>query len=266
MANIDDAYTIDKLSFDDNLLVTSGANDPSIGIGYEAPVGSLYIRTNGSLYQKNNSADVDWILIGSGNSTDELVKISSNDTTAGFLNGKLLTGTSLSIVENNDGNNETVTINTTIPLSNIQDEIDNIESASGGIFDTNGDYAPLVVDAALTHSTNSLSLLNALTQLDSAIGGSTFTRTEVNVASYNVLSSDIFLGIQYPGAVTLVIPNNQTLGKKIIIKDERGDASNNTITVNTDGVETIDNNISIIIAIDNAAIAIVWTGFEWSII
>lgn len=42
--------------------------------------------------------------------TDEKSKVSANDTTAGFLNGKLVAGTNISLVENNDGANETLTI------------------------------------------------------------------------------------------------------------------------------------------------------------
>lgn len=38
------------------------------------------------------------------------VKVSSNDTAAGFLNGKLVAGTGVSFTENNDGANETLTI------------------------------------------------------------------------------------------------------------------------------------------------------------
>lgn len=60
MANIDDAFTVDTLSLDDNVLITSGTIDPTITSGFEAPIGSLFIRTNGVLYQKNNTADVDW--------------------------------------------------------------------------------------------------------------------------------------------------------------------------------------------------------------
>ena len=45
--------------------------------------------------------------------TDVLVKVSSNDTTAGYLNGKLVPGTNITLVENNDGGNETLTINST---------------------------------------------------------------------------------------------------------------------------------------------------------
>lgn len=48
---------------------------------------------------------------GGGTGTDELVKVSSNDSVAGLLNGKLVAGSNITLVENNDGGNETFTIN-----------------------------------------------------------------------------------------------------------------------------------------------------------
>lgn len=41
---------------------------------------------------------------------DEKAKVSSNDTTAGYLNGKLVAGTNITLTEGNDGGNETLTI------------------------------------------------------------------------------------------------------------------------------------------------------------
>ena len=46
---------------------------------------------------------------GFGSADTEKVKVSSNDTTAGFLNGKLVSGTNISLTEGNDGGNETLT-------------------------------------------------------------------------------------------------------------------------------------------------------------
>jgi len=48
-----------------------------------------------------------------GGTGDEKVKISSNDTTAGYLNGKLVAGSNITLTENNDGGNETLTIAST---------------------------------------------------------------------------------------------------------------------------------------------------------
>lgn len=41
---------------------------------------------------------------------DETVKVSSNDTTPGYLNGKLVAGTNITLTEGSDGANETLTI------------------------------------------------------------------------------------------------------------------------------------------------------------
>lgn len=43
-------------------------------------------------------------------STDEKVKVSLNDAVAGYLNGKLVAGTGITLTENNNGANETLTI------------------------------------------------------------------------------------------------------------------------------------------------------------
>jgi len=45
-----------------------------------------------------------------GTSADEKVKVSSNDTTANYLASKLVAGSSITITENNNGSNETLTI------------------------------------------------------------------------------------------------------------------------------------------------------------
>lgn len=64
MANIDSKYTVSGISLNDNALITDGNFDPS-GVGYEAPVGSLFVRTDtGALYQKTGVADVDWTVFG----------------------------------------------------------------------------------------------------------------------------------------------------------------------------------------------------------
>ena len=47
---------------------------------------------------------------GGGGAADEKVKVSANDTTEGYLNGKLVAGTGITLTENNNGGNETFTI------------------------------------------------------------------------------------------------------------------------------------------------------------
>ena len=62
--------------------------------------------------------------------TDETVKVSANDTTAGFLNGKLIAGTNVTLVENNDGGNETFTISAND--AGIDDQVEDILQALDG--------------------------------------------------------------------------------------------------------------------------------------
>lgn len=70
---------------------------------------------------------------GGGPDSDENVKVSSNDTTPGFLNGKLIAGTNITLVENDDGADETLTINS--PLgSGEANTASNVGTAGVGVF------------------------------------------------------------------------------------------------------------------------------------
>ena len=51
---------------------------------------------------------------------NDAVKVSSNDTTAGFLYGKLLGGTNVTLTEGTDGGNETLTIDASVDISGKQ--------------------------------------------------------------------------------------------------------------------------------------------------
>lgn len=61
---------------------------------------------------------------GFGSADTEKVKVSANDTTAGFLNGKLVAGTNISLTEGTDGGNETLTaaLSGTIATAQIADD------------------------------------------------------------------------------------------------------------------------------------------------
>lgn len=50
------------------------------------------------------------ISTGGGADGNDAVKVSANDTTAGFLEGKLVAGSNITLTTNNDGGNETLTI------------------------------------------------------------------------------------------------------------------------------------------------------------
>ena len=86
-----------------------GSSDPSSSLDE----GDLfYNSTDNVLKYYNGSA---WSSIVAD--TDVKVLVSSNDSTAGYLNGKLVAGTAITFTENNDGSNETLTINATDPTA-----------------------------------------------------------------------------------------------------------------------------------------------------
>ena len=79
-----------------------GSSDPSSSLDE----GDLaYNSTSNELKYYNGSA---WVAIVAD--TDVKTKVSANDTTAGFLNGKLVAGTNVTFTETNDGGNETLSI------------------------------------------------------------------------------------------------------------------------------------------------------------
>ena len=79
-----------------------GSSDPSSSLDE----GDLfYNSTDNVLKYYNGSA---WVNVETGD--DVKSKVSSNDTTAGFLNGKLVASTNITLTENSDGGNETLGI------------------------------------------------------------------------------------------------------------------------------------------------------------
>jgi hypothetical protein len=73
--------------------------------------------------------------------TDELVKVSNNDTTPGFLSEKLVAGSNITLTELNDGANETLEISATTPPSTFLDLTDtpaNYTGAAGQAVAVNG--------------------------------------------------------------------------------------------------------------------------------
>ena len=79
-----------------------GSSDPSSSLDE----GDLFYNTTSNELKYYNGSS--WTAIVAD--TDVKVSVSSNDTTPGFLNGKLVAGTNVSLTEGNDGGNETLTI------------------------------------------------------------------------------------------------------------------------------------------------------------
>ena len=86
-----------------------GSSNPTSSLD----AGDLFFNTSDSTLKVYNGSA--WVTIQAD--TDVKVSVSSNDTTPGFLNGKLVAGTAVTFTENNDGGNETLTIAATDPTA-----------------------------------------------------------------------------------------------------------------------------------------------------
>jgi hypothetical protein len=104
MADISISFDVeDGLSLNGLVGIFSGDHDPSV-VGEAAPLGSLFIRTTGELFQKIASNDTDWGKFTSG--IGEIVKVSATDASAGYLTAKLTTTSALTKTLLNAGLNE----------------------------------------------------------------------------------------------------------------------------------------------------------------
>ena len=115
MADIDAATTFPNgiaLGDDDNVGIFQGSADPTGGAGEVAPIGSLYLRDNGELYQKTSAPATGWSLFsGGGGGSNDNVAITSNDTTPDYLLNKITSNrTALTFAEINDGGDEDLRI------------------------------------------------------------------------------------------------------------------------------------------------------------
>jgi|TARA_R100001129_G_scaffold41228_1_gene28089 hypothetical protein len=79
-----------------------GSSDPTSSLD----AGDLFFNTTASVLKVYNGSA--WVTIQAD--TDVKVSVSSNDTTPGFLNGKLVAGTGVTLTEGSDGGDETLTV------------------------------------------------------------------------------------------------------------------------------------------------------------
>lgn len=107
--------------------------------------GTVDTITAGTGISVNSTDPANPIITNTSLNTDEVAKVSSNDTTAGYLNGKLVAGSNVTLTENNNGGNETLTIAATVPVTSVN-------TKTGAVTLTNTD-----VGAAATSHTHAAS-------------------------------------------------------------------------------------------------------------
>ena len=87
--------------------------------------------------------------------------------------------------------------------------------------------------------------------------------TLVTSNTYVVQDTDYYIGVNYAGPVTIIIPSEPSSGREIAIKDESGNCANNPITISG----PVDNDANgAILAINNGALHMLFRGDYWRII
>lgn len=119
--------------------------------------------------------------------------------------------------------------------------------------------------------------LNRIQQQLSTLGGGGETNltfmdvpvTSVTTSTYTVSLRDYYIGVNYSGAVTIILPKADRQGKIFVVKDELGEASKGTnryITVLPTGSDLIDGRDRVILAYDYGSLTFVWKGSSWRVI
>jgi len=97
-------------------------------------------------------------------------------------------------------------------------------------------------------------------------GGITHNRTAITAATYTILVTDYYLGVDSTSnQVALTLPAAATAGagKTYIMKDETGAASSNDITITGDGSETIDGAGTLTVNQPYVSIGLYTDGSNW---
>ena len=86
-------------------------------------------------------------------------------------------------------------------------------------------------------------------------------------ASYAVLSTDYYIDIDKTvgSATAVVLPPSPGKGATLIIKDGKGDAGTNQITINGNG-NNIDGQATYVMAFNYQSITLIYSGTSWGVV
>ena len=125
-------------------------------------------------------ADGTFTQVTSGSSAAGLSQVSSNDNTPGYLNGKLVAGTNITLTEANDGGNETLTIAALVPANIIAHYLGTSAPTGWSIYTAATGRVILGMDAAWT-----LAAESATDEFASNAAARTITEVPNHVHSVN---------------------------------------------------------------------------------
>jgi len=113
----DGAYTVDTIDSGTTFTVNESIADSTGGsASFRHPAGATKVGVDPTNLSQSEQDTLQGVMedidtaVSEGGFADEHVKVSGNDTTAGYLGAKLVEGTGITLTEQNDGGNETLKI------------------------------------------------------------------------------------------------------------------------------------------------------------
>tara|TARA_R110002020_G_scaffold77025_7_gene194763 strand:- start:1512 stop:2834 length:1323 start_codon:yes stop_codon:yes gene_type:complete len=156
-------------SFDDVYLGAKSSDPTQDNDGDALTAGDLYFNTTSNVLKYYTGSA--WQAIAAD--TDIKVLVSANDTTAGYLNGKLVAGTNITFTEGSDGGDETLTLaGTTFAATGANSDITSLSALSTALSIAQGGTGQTSAAAALTAlgGTTSAAALAEATAMAVALG------------------------------------------------------------------------------------------------
>jgi len=108
----------------------------------------------------------------------------------------------------------------------------------------------------------------SLSNLKASLGSlpATYSTTFVNSSGYSVTDTDYYIGVNYSGVVTVVMPPAPATGRVIIVKDESGNAGSGVNrNIRISGSAQIDGEDEAIISYDDGSLTLIYRD-GWRII
>lgn len=264
--NIDGNATTDTLTFSLDFAAIPAGGSPSVVDSTD----ELILNNGGTVVKVTVQDLIDTM----GLTVDQLTKVSANDTTPGYLDGKLVAGMYTTLTQNNDGGNETLTIDvdpTTIQIADLGDVavtgvadgdvLMYVVGSPSGWMNVPSSTIPANVCALSAGNTGTLTVADEIAVCD---GGSTvkFTFTEV----FNTL--DVVYGNFAAGIVVKTADDTYTsrsidvagvgLGDGLAVTNGDGISGNPTLELDIDGTPAAGEDFAAddeIIAVNTSATA-----------
>ena len=82
---------------------------------------------------------------------------------------------------------------------------------------------------------------------------------------YTFIASDYYVGVESNTSINITLPPGEE-GRICVVKDQSSNCSIHNLTILPQGTDTIDNQNSVILALNNAAVDMIYTNGGWRII